>query len=68
MICLFACCREIYNTNKHCGFFGGSEQQAHVYFDKRAHSAAEASKSSPEAIKKQNEYLLERLAQYEAID
>ena len=28
LICLLACCREIFSTQKHFGLFGGSEQQA----------------------------------------
>ena len=32
-VALFACCREIHNTQKHSGLFGGSEQQALAHFD-----------------------------------
>ena len=28
----FACCREIFNPNRHRDYFGGTEIQAHVFF------------------------------------
>ena len=33
IIGLFACCREIFSSTKHCGLFGGSMQQAYVHYD-----------------------------------
>ena len=33
IIGLFACCREIFSSTKHCGLFGGTVQQAYVHFD-----------------------------------
>ena len=34
VIGLFACCREIFNNQKHCNLFGGTQQQACVHFDR----------------------------------
>ena len=29
---IFACCREIYRPSKHCGLFGGSNEEAYEHY------------------------------------
>ena len=31
-VAIFACCREIYRPTKHCGLFGGTQEDAEKYF------------------------------------
>ena len=50
-VALFACCREIHNTQKHSGLFGGSEQQAHVHFDVASFTELTAQIAKTEAAK-----------------
>ena len=40
MIGVFACCREIFDSHKHCGYFGGTQIQAYAQLDKKRRDEA----------------------------
>ena len=68
---IFACCREIFNANKHCDLFSGTENEALVHFTGRLNTRVESlksedSKKKEEAIKKMNELQAQKFAQIEA--
>ena len=72
-IAIFACCREIHNTQKHSGLFGGSELQAIVHFDTKAYDdfVAKGNQLTPakaEALQRLNQTLLEKLYQFKEIE
>ena len=50
-VALFACCREIHNTQRHSGLFGGSEQQALTHFDAASFTELTALIAKTEAAK-----------------
>ena len=40
MIGVFACCREIFDSRKHYGYFGGTQLQAYALLDKKRRDEA----------------------------
>ena len=73
IIGLFACCREIFSTKRHCGLFGGTEQQACVHFDmvqftKLQAGLAKDGNSKAEALKVLNKFLTDHAEQLGSIE
>ena len=73
IIGLMACCREIFSTQRHCGLFGGTEQQALVHFDMMQFTELQAQfgkegKAKVEAKEKLNKFLNSRLKRIGDID
>ena len=68
IIGLMACCREIFSSKKHCGLFGGTEQQAFVHFDMMQFTKLQAAankdgKAKAEALKELNKFLADHVKQ-----
>ena len=68
-VAIFACCREIYRPSKHCGMFGGTQEDAQKYYNHIApiEYALEATLSD-DMKKKKKELELEKFKQIQAID
>ena len=70
LVGIFACCRELFSATKHCGYFGGTKQEAVTHFKKIVSAEVdlrrvEASKKE-EIVRKINELKAEKLEQIEA--
>ena len=72
VIGLMACCREMHSTKKHSGHFGGSMQQAQVYFDVQVYTGLQAEvardAAKADAVKKLDSNLRKQFSQIDSID
>ena len=72
-IALFASCREIFDTKKHCGLFGGTESQAYLHFDAAEYTELLAQIAKNKELKfgtleKLNQALIEKVRQLESAE
>ena len=70
---IFACCREIFSTTRHCGLFGGTYEEALAHFKKMVTAEIEAKKTEEsaakqEALKQLIEHQAQKLSFVEAIE